>query len=494
MSPAKDERASRVLLLGCPSLSRPLRARGLRVASIRSVGQLLKPKVDLDARAIVIRAQAIGRQAMSEIIPQIRAAWPLVDVLLWAPNASGAVVREGLHAGAADVLLNESPERCSQVVADVLAAQQLLPRAARPQDEQSHGADFEGMTSRSPAMWELFDTASQVASTEATVIILGETGTGKELLARAIHRRSGRSGRFVAVHCGAIPEGLIDSELFGHVEGAFTGAKSAKPGLFRYADGGTLMLDEMGTIPLAAQYRLLRVLQEGAVRAVGGHEETPVDVRVVAATNSDLEEDVRRGRFREDLFYRLDVIRLVIPPLRERPEDIIFLFGLFARRIAEQYNIDRPALDEGFLNRLVEYEWPGNVRQLENFTEQLLLTHPNRRLSVVALEKLLRVKDTTPRDGRPSRLLRVGGAGGDVAIDTSRPIQDIVDPVVSAVERAYLDACLDENQGRVGAAAAQAGISRRTLLRKMQQYGIDKNRFRHRTRDDGGQEDETTAE
>lgn len=494
MSRAESRTGSRVLLLGCPELRRHLRGRGLLVTSIRTVGQLLNPKSDLDARAIVLGLSAVSRQALTELIPEIRRAWPLVDVLLWAPNASGALVREGLRAGATDVLLTASADRCAKIVSDVLEAQQLLPRATRLGDEDAQSSEFEGMTSRSRSMWDLFDTASQVASTDATILILGETGTGKELLARAIHSRSGRSGRFVAVNCGAVPESLVDSELFGHVEGAFTGARGAKPGLFRYADGGTLMLDEIGTIPLAAQYRLLRVLQEGSVRPVGGHEETPVNVRAIAATSSDLEDDVRRGRFREDLFYRLDVIRLVIPPLRERAEDIIFLFAQFVRRLSDQYNVDRPELDEGLLDMLVEYDWPGNVRQLENFAEQLLLTHPNRKITVDAAKKLLPFQDTGDRKPTPAPERQRRRTAGEDHIEPTGPLRDVVKREVDRAERAYLEACLDANDGRIAVTADRAGISRRTLLRKMRKYGIDKRSFRKQDGERDAREDETEAD
>jgi DNA-binding NtrC family response regulator len=322
-------------------------------------------------------------------------------------------------------------------------------------------------------MWDLFDTATRVAATEATVLILGETGTGKELLARAIHERSQRAGRFVAVNCGAVQDQLIDSELFGHEKGAFTGALTSKPGLFRHANEGTLMLDEIGNLPLNAQYRLLRALQEGAVRPVGGHAEVPVDVRVIAATSTALDEAVVQGTFREDLFYRLDVIRLELPPLRERQEDVIYLFGHFARECATQYNVERPDVSDDFLDSLVSYDWPGNVRQLQNFTERFVLTRTGQRVTSEALHDMLPFKGS----GRPAPRIREERRGPP-PIDTNVPLEQALAPHVAALERAYLEECLRQAKGRMAKAAERAGISRRTLLRKMKHHGIDKVRFR----------------
>ena len=232
---------------------------------------------------------------------------------------------------------------------------------------------FEGMRTASSAMRSVFDTCLRIAKTTAPVLILGETGTGKELLARAIHKRSDRKGRFVALNCGAVPEHLVESELFGHERGSFTGAHKSKPGLFRHANEGTLFLDELGNLPLPAQLSLLRAIQEGAVRPVGGSREVPVDVRIIAATSVPLFDAVERDEFREDLLYRLDVMRIEVPPLRDRPEDVLHLYKLFCKEISARYEMNPPEVGRGFLEAMIGYSWPGNVRQLENFTERLLL-------------------------------------------------------------------------------------------------------------------------
>lgn len=461
-----------VLSLGCEEAEPELERLGLRVWAASDLAQLLSANTKHRARLILLHRRKVGDLAAS--VPALREAWPLVDVVIWAAKPDGVFVRAALQAGARDVLITDSAASVAKAIARITSEQQLLPRAMRLPEEHSELADFEGMVTRNRSMWDLFDTASQVAPTDASVLILGETGTGKELLAGAIHRRSSRPGRFVAVNCASLSNELMDSELFGHVPGAFTGAIRPKEGLMRYAKGGTLMLDEIGTISLAGQHRLLRALQEGTVRPVGGHQELPIDARIIAATSVRLEEATAAGEFREDLLYRLDVIRLEIPPLRERPEDVVFLFAHFTREFASRYNLERPELGSDFLDALVEYPWPGNVRQLENMTERLLLTFPNRMLTAQMLRRALpktqspRTRVPPPAAPRPSPPL----------LDVDRPMAEALAPHIARLERAYLEACLERTGGRVGMAAQAAGIHRRTLLRKLKLHEIDKARFK----------------
>lgn len=469
-----------MLGLGCTQAAKALKSLGLQYKAVRSLQQLLHPnEAYLQARAMLLRPSVLQETNLMTTLRSLKRHYPLIDIILWAPQAPNAQVRLALKAGAKDVELSERPEELAETVFQVIEEQQLLPRVQELQEAPPKRTEFEDLRSRSRKMWDLFEFAMRIAPTTTSVLILGETGTGKELFARAIHQRSGRKGNFVAVNCGAIPEHLIDSELFGHVKGTFTGAIQNKQGLFRYAEKGTLFLDELGNIPLDVQFRLLRVLQEGSIRPVGGHEEIPVDVRVLAATNAPLEELVETGQFREDLFYRLDVLRIEIPPLRSRPEDIIFLLSLFTRELAEQYQLERPELDEGFLDGLVSYDWPGNVRELENFAERLVLTRAKKRVGAKHFQQLIRsnkkpssptTTDSSPNASRPQENV--------LFIDTSQSLADNVQPVVSRLERAYLQACLQENAGRIGDTAAQAGINRRTLLRKLKQYEIDKRQFR----------------
>ena len=468
-----DVNVDLVLCLGAESLHPSLVQAGLAAHAVADVAELLRPSSDLAPRAIVLGEAAVVGIDLDGLMPQIREAWPLVDVLLWAPLASADLVRRALNAGVRDVLLSRSPRVACAAVVDVIEAQQLLPRTANVGDHHDVDQAFDQMISRSPAMYDLFDTAAQVAQASAAVLILGETGTGKELLARAIHKRSRRTGRFVALNCAAVPESLIDSQLFGHVEGAFTGATRPKPGLFRHAEGGTLLLDEAGNVPLPVQYRLLRVLQEGLVRPVGGTTEEPVNVRVIAATSAPLEARVREGTFREDLFYRLDVIRLVIPPLRDRPSDIVFLFAHFARRYAEEYGLQRPDVTDSFLDALVSHQWPGNVRQLENLAERLVLTEGDTVVTADRFQDLMAFKSPSAASDRPFPL---ASAQADIALD--RPMREALAPHIAALERAYLIGALEQTRGRVMEAAEIAGISRRTFSRMLSRLDLDKSTYR----------------
>lgn len=438
---------------------------------MRSLGQLTTPTEGLAPRAIVLGGSLAQRLDWAKSIPMIRDVWPLVDVLVWEPRATPELVQGALRAGVREVILERSPRLARARVVRVISEQQLLPRTTQ-QAQSLAQTEFEGMISRSRSMHDLFETAGQVAPSAASVLILGETGTGKELLARAIHRRSGRTGRFVAINCAAVPETLIDSELFGHVEGAFTGASKPKAGLFRHADQGTLLLDEAGNVPLPVQYRLLRVLQEGAVRPVGGHAEVPVDVRVIAATSAPLEDLVASGAFREDLLYRLDVIRLVIPPLRRRHDDVIFLFATFARRFADEYRVDRPTVTDGFLDALTRYDWPGNVRQLENIVERLVLTEGGTLVTADRLGQLLGTH-AVPAPGSPPPI------GTNVeSIDLDVPMEEALRPHLDRLERTYLEGILKRTDGRVNEAARHSGLSRRTLSRMFNRLGIDKRQFK----------------
>ena len=467
-----------VALLRCAELQDELEPDGFEAPAFDETGSLLESARRMQPRACVVGGME-DDEDLSRSVRLLRRELPFTDVVVWQPNAGPATVRTALLEGARDVILEESATVTAGAVRRILEAQTLLPLILEHEDRSSGTWRFEGLVSRNREMWDLFETCIRTAATPASVLILGETGTGKDLIARAIHRRSGRAGRYVAVDCGAVPESLIDSQLFGHVEGAFTGAVGAREGLFRHSDGGTLLLDEIGNIPLSAQNRLLRALQNGTIRPVGGHEEIPVDVRVIAATSVLLDEAIEAGTFREDLFYRLDVIRLIVPPLRERPEDIVFLFGHFAQRLSDQYSLERPRISDEFLDAVQGYEWPGNIRELENFVERLLLTHAGERLTARHFRELMRTyrgRESEEDDADDPE--RSAGRLRGAVVDLERPLSDVVDEAVEEVERAYLESVLAETRGRIGEAARRADVSRRTLLRKLTRYRIDKHRYR----------------
>ena len=305
------------------------------------------------------------------------------------------------------------------------------------------------MVGRSAAMDRVRDLIARVAPSRATVLITGDTGTGKELVARSIHALSGRAERsFVGLNCSAIPETLLESELFGHVKGAFTGAITNKRGLMEEASGGTLFLDEVGTVSPNIQVKLLRVLQERTIMRVGAREAVPVDIRLIAATNLDLAEEVRSGRFREDLFYRLSVFPVHVPALRERRDDIPLLAAYFLRRAAAEHQVTPPAIPPTTMQRLIEYEWPGNVRELENFVERAVIMHAGAK--------------TIPFDPGEGLHRR---REHDLLRNARSERWDL-----DRLEREYILSVLDEVAGHQGRAAEILGIDRRTLYRKLKRY------------------------
>ncbi len=267
------------------------------------------------------------------------------------------------------------------------------------------------------ALNHVLDVALQVAPTDLSVLIVGESGVGKEIIPRVIHDNSPRRReKYFAINCGSIPEGTIDSELFGHVKGSYTGAINDSPGYFGVANKGTLFLDEVGELPMATQARLLRVLETGEYIPVGGTEIRKTDVRIVAATNVNIRQAISEGRFREDLYYRLTSIPIQMPSLRERGEDIVLLFRLFAMQMAEKYKMDRITLDEGAKQLLLKYKWPGNVRQLKNITEQISVLSPERLITADILRKFI------PEDHETTQLATIPREGGDHSFENEREI------------------------------------------------------------------------
>nr|WP_316415036.1 sigma 54-interacting transcriptional regulator [Mesoterricola silvestris] len=322
---------------------------------------------------------------------------------------------------------------------------------ARGLDAGARLVPAKDLVARSPAMVRLLDLALRMAPVESTLLVTGESGTGKERIARLVHGASRRAeGPFIAVNCGAIPETLLESELFGHARGAFSGAVSDRPGLFEAAGGGTILLDEVGEISPAMQVKLLRVLQEREVRRVGENRSRPIDVRVIAATNSDLAAEMRLGRFRKDLYYRLNVVELVVPPLRERREDILPLARSFLAEASARLGSPVLTLAPSLEGQLLRYPWPGNVRELENAMERAAALGDRA------------VVDVLPGDLRPS-------AASPVVTGPARPLADI--------EREYILAVLEANGGNQGLTARQLGIGSATLYRKLRLYGRVRPRF-----------------
>jgi DNA-binding NtrC family response regulator len=383
------------------------------------------------------------------------------------PHLPTETARACLQAGAGDYLdigrveadLEDSLERLL-TTSRHKAAEQVLRRAV----EKPYS--FDDFLGTSPAMQQVYSVIDRVAGSSVDVLITGETGTGKELVARSIHRRSRRAaGPFVPVDCGAIPDALLESELFGHERGAFTGADARRMGLIECADGGTLFLDEVGELPPAVQAKLLRVLQERRVRRVGARQENAVDVRVVAATSRAIDEMVAQGDFRRDLFYRINVVRIDLPPLRARGDDIGLLAESFAQRAAQEMDRGLGGLTTDAYQVLKGYHWPGNVRELQNAVRRAIAMTRSKTAGVEDLpDDIVAAAGRVVDDG-----LADGPADGFFAQRTRH---------VAQFERQYLTDLLTRHSGDVSAAARDARVPRGTLYRLMKGHGIDGAAFR----------------
>ena len=372
---------------------------------------------------------------------------PEVCAVLIAEGADVDMAVEAMRQGAADFQVKPlNHEKLLAVLRQGLERQALAARVAEMEAQLDERFGLERLTGRSRAIVRVMEQVHHIASTRATVLIEGETGTGKGLVAQAIHRLSPRKDeRFVWVNCGALAEGVIESELFGHERGAFTGASALRRGRFELADGGTLFLDEIGELPPTVQVKLLRVLQDRSFERVGGSETMRVDARLVAATNRDLAAEVQGGRFREDLFYRLGVVRIGMPPLRERPEDIPLLVEGFIREFDREHGRKVTGITRGVLDRLVRYPWPGNVRQLRNTVEGMVVFAEGRRA--------LDLSDL------PDALREVESAGEKLELR--------VGMTVAEAERQLVAATLRHCGNDKPRAAAMLGIGLRTLYRKL---------------------------
>ncbi len=379
-----------------------------------------------------------------EVVDAFRRRRPEVPVILVTAfgNVEGAV--EAVRRGAFDYISKPYDVAAVKLVVDRALRQRMLAEENRRlRRTLSEKYRLENVVGRSEAMLQVYKTVARVAPTDATVLVVGESGTGKELVARALHAQSRRAAAaFVPVDCGAIAEGVLESELFGHAKGAFTGAASARRGLFEEANGGTIFLDEISNVNASLQARLLRVLQEGELRRVGESQPIRVDVRVVAATNKDLAAEVKAGRFREDLFYRLNVVLLRLPPLRDRREDIPLLAEHFCARYAGERGA---TLTTEAREALMRHVWPGNVRELENVVARALALNPSGTILVDDLPEAI-----------AGAAAKASGPGADLIADK---------PTLAELDRRYAERVLRECGGNKTKAAEALGIDRKTLYR-----------------------------
>jgi two-component system, NtrC family, nitrogen regulation response regulator NtrX len=399
-----------------------------------------------------------------EVLKQLHALDETLPVVMISGHGTTQTAVEAVRSGAVDFLDKPlSSERVIVTLQNVLKQSEL--RTENRDLKIAMESKYE-IVGQSPALRTVLESVTRAAPTNATVLLLGESGVGKELVARTIHRNSPRAGqRFVQVNCAAIPEELIESELFGHEKGSFTGATEKQVGKFEQADRGTIFLDEVGDMSQKTQAKVLRVLQEQEVERLGSARTIKVDVRVIAATNKNLEEAIERGEFREDLYFRLNVIPIVVPPLRERREDVPRLVQHFAKRTAEEHNLKPKRFDQAALDALQRYRWRGNIRELRNTVERLMIMTPADVIRLDDLPGDLRNGDAQ-RTALPDAAAVVAKSGEAPASPaTLREFKD-------AAERAYLVQKLRENAWNISKTAEIIDTPRSNLYKKLEQYGI----------------------
>jgi DNA-binding NtrC family response regulator len=449
------------------TLTMVLEGEGYTVETFESAEELMPRLSGAPIDVVMLDVQLPGMDGIAAV-EKIREDHPDLPILMISGHARPEDAVRAIHLGANDFL--EKPLSRERVLVTVKNAIEKRALSAKVRAlEAAEGGDEE-MLGQSDAIDKVRKQIEKVAATGVRVLITGESGTGKELIARAIHRASKRAnGPFVKVNCAAIPSELIESELFGHERGAFSGAVQKKRGRFELADGGTLFLDEIGDMSLDAQAKVLRVLQTGEVIRVGGEKVFTVDVRVIAATNKDLEEEVKQGNFREDLYFRLSVVPIVSPPLRDRGDDVLLLMRSYLEHFSAEHAVDPPVvLSEEAARAVSSYSFPGNVRELRNLAERLVILADNP----VKLKDLPPQVTGTSGPERPAAISEVDGPGG--VLDLTKYGNPTLRELREAVERDYILRKLEDTGWNVTRTAEILGIERTNLHKKLKQLGLKK--------------------
>ncbi len=435
----------------CELLALGLQQRGFEALSAHSSAEALELLREREFDAAMCDVH-LGEDDGLELCQSLTSAYPSMLLIIMTGQGNMEIAIGAIRAGAYDFL--PKPIKLDSVVLVLERALELarLRKEVKRLRSQELPRNLK-IVGESDAMQKVFTRIGQLGQGDATALITGESGTGKELVANSIHAQSKRSdGPFVAINCAAMTPSLLESELFGHVRGAFTGAQKDRDGLFVQASGGTLFLDEVGEMPLEMQVKLLRVLQENQVRPVGGNKVVPFDTRIVTATNRDLETEVEEGRFREDLFYRINVVRVQIPPLRARGRDVLILAQYFLKKQAESAEKQVVGISSEAAQKLLAYEWPGNVRELENAMEHAVT---------------LTLHDQIVPDDLPERITSYEST--KMVVDVSNPDEL---PTLEEVEKRYLRKVLAATAGNKTRAAEILGVNRRTMYRKMERLEI----------------------
>ncbi|HET9597935.1 MAG TPA: sigma-54 dependent transcriptional regulator [Anaeromyxobacteraceae bacterium] len=415
---------------------------------------------------VVVTDLVMPRLGGLELLQKVSVDYPDVPVIVITAHGTVDSAVQALKAGAFDYVTKPfEQEELKKVIAKATRAHEI-------ERQNVHGAAAGGegppLVGQSGSMRQIYEIVAKVADSPSTVLITGESGTGKELIARELHRRSSRREKpLIKVNCAAIPKDLVESELFGYEKGAFTGAVGSKPGRFELADGGTLFLDEIGEIPVEMQVKLLRALQESEFERVGGIKTLRVDVRLIAATNRDLEELIREGRFREDLYYRLAVVPIALPPLRDRREDIPLLVQHFIAKYDQRLGKKVERVDDEAMAMLLAYAWPGNIRELENLMERSVLFADGPIIHGASLPDALR-----ERAPGPAVPIAAVGPLGAIAAPSGASMKEIVRQAQAELEKELIGRALEETGGNVTRAAKRLQISRKSLQVKMKELGL----------------------
>jgi two-component system response regulator HydG len=437
----------------CELVAEGLRAKQFEVTAVTSGAEALNTARDNEFDAVVTDVY-LGGQSGIQLCEEMAANRPDVPIVIMTGHGDMNTVIDAIRAGAYDFITKPFEiDMLGLTLQRAVQHRNLQVEVKRLRDQVHKSRQIEQMIGESHAMQRVYDLIHRVADNEATILVTGESGTGKELVARAVHDLSGRSGGpFVPINCAAMPATLLESELFGHIKGAFTDAKASRSGLFVQASGGTLFLDEIGEMPLEMQVKLLRVLQERKVRPVGGSAEVEFDTRIIAATNLDLDTEVEENRFREDLYYRINVVRIALPPLRSRGNDVLLLAQYFLDQFARRSKRAVVGIAPPTAQKLLAYDWPGNVRELENCMERAVAL---TRFDQIAVEDL------------PDKVC--AHVRSQMVIDGNDPAEF---PSLQEVERRYIKRVLDAVQGNKTEAARVLGLDRRTLYRRLDKLDL----------------------
>ncbi|EYF06620.1 sigma-54-dependent transcriptional regulator [Chondromyces apiculatus] len=435
----------------CAWLEADLRSRGIEVVTRSSPAEALE-LISVDDFDVVLTDLNMRGMDGITLCKRASESRPDVPVVLLTAFGSIETAVEAIRAGAYDYITKPVEiETLTLTLERAIAHHTLKAEVRRLRRAVATSDKFGELIGRSDAMKRVYDLLDRISDSEATVLITGESGTGKEVVARALHARSRRaSGPFVAINCAAVPEALLESELFGHVRGAFTDARASRPGLFTEASGGTLFLDEIGELPLSMQPKLLRALQERRVRPVGGSTEMPFDVRLIAATNRDLEAAVDEKRFREDLYYRINVILVALPPVRARGSDVLLLAQRFVEDFATRSGKEVTGVSPAAAEKLIAYSWPGNVREIQNCMERAVALTRYGEITVEDLPEKV-------REHRTSHVIVAGDDPSELV-----PLEE--------VERRYILRVLEAAGGNKTLAARILGLDRKTLHRKLDRW------------------------